>query len=1007
MGNAQLFSYDHFDDVWKAVLEPWFREQEENACEQPFPSVVLTPSPAWAVRLKERLLQKKITLLGLRFWTLKELRHYLLNVLLPGKSLALREDLHLFMALAAMAYQSAHAGKSSNVEAMRICESIVTTPEAFTATYDTIASMGFDSHIFQSKIWLLIAQNFEQLIACSGLLPYWQADRAFLKKRESFNSSLASVLMIGFEEGDWASITLMRAAAEQASNAILCSSLNGNISDTPWRLTWVRNWEQWYGTFQPLPCVCSKHSRSASFEKFEKDDASQKINYRIADNICEEASLIVQQTLCALADSDTERVGIVFLQPSALVHQVTLLLKQLDIPHYDNIGGFPPLGKTQRLILHWAMLQEEPELDALLSFMTLLCEHEKMAASFAKQIEHVLRSAFEDTLTNDLTIIRAYLSKQPTAPLADQAAAFLEEWLPLPPQASFRVFFEKIIAPLKKLVDEPLESFLRNGSSIMATLEDRIVDRDTFLKWLNELLNASKRKRLKTDNHPLAKVILLLAEDAVGLPWHQLIFAGLNQKNEPSYKKDYIGLTETDINKQNHATLSTGAQGKGHWVTHEAKGLIPSSVQWKALREDRLIWLTTNAGHITFTASRFSATDCYQPEPLSERLVHFYQQHCGEVLDAVQLEQIAKETKKWAVTLTPFSNHQRASIIASLPSSNATQKAFKARRDANKPFGAFEMSYHKNIHGALRFSCKTWENFLQRPASVWFEKVLDIEQPKCFNKPIQWRLTQGSWIHLWLSLDSKEPFQKRPDKRSWLQSVKKRATSFRHTVKAVYENADRKLPDWWHACWTETLHVAFHLVELLAEVTEWDYVASEWSLPKNSIVSIDDDTDLHLSGRMDLVFASKALTPDKNDFPSTELWIIDFKTGNDPALNIKHLQNGKGIQLALYAIALNRLGYKRTFVSLLKSDASSSDISDEKRLNAEELTVLNELLQGLLRVQQDRVFGMGTPIRSAYHFVGHFPLATLTIREDILARKWRRSHPLLPLPQALSSNKSA
>lgn len=125
---------------------------------------------------------------------------------------------------------------------------------------------------------------------------------------------------------------------------------------------------------------------------------------------------------------------------------------------------------------------------------------------------------------------------------------------------------------------------------------------------------------------------------------------------------------------------------------------------------------------------------------------------------------------------------------------------------------------------------------------------------------------------------------KRPDKEAWSQAVNKRAASLRLAVREAYEKAGRSLPDWWSACWTEALHNALHFVELLAEVKDWDYMASEWRLPEHCVARMDNgQAGLSLHGRMDLVFSTNALMQDVHDFASAELWVIDFKTGEIPS----------------------------------------------------------------------------------------------------------------------------
>ena len=68
------------------------------------------------------------------------------------------------------------------------------------------------------------------------------------------------------------------------------------------------------------------------------------------------------------------------------------------------------------------------------------------------------------------------------------------------------------------------------------------------------------------------------------------------------------------------------------------------------------------------------------------------------------------------------------------------------------------------------------------------------------------------------------------------------------------------------------------------------------------------------------------------------------------------------------------------------------------QINLETILDLNDLWEGLAAIQRSGVIGMSGPIYSRFAFVGDYPIATLSISDDILSEKWKLSNPLLPLP---------
>ena len=135
----------------------------------------------------------------------------------------------------------------------------------------------------------------------------------------------------------------------------------------------------------------------------------------------------------------------------------------------------------------------------------------------------------------------------------------------------------------------------------------------------------------------------------------------------------------------------------------------------------------------------------------------------------------------------------------------------------------------------------------------------------------------------------------------------------------------------------------------------------------------------------------------------TTVVIIDYKTGSRKSLApspraktpddriasvMKRLSAGDGLQLALYALALQQLGAPNFRVSLL-----TPDIELETQLSEADLPANDPLWRGLATMQDSGAFGMRGELRAEFGFQNDYPLATLAIDSATLDEKWALTHP--------------
>jgi hypothetical protein len=267
-----------------------------------------------------------------------------------------------------------------------------------------------------------------------------------------------------------------------------------------------------------------------------------------------------------------------------------------------------------------------------------------------------------------------------------------------------------------------------------------------------------------------------------------------------------------------------------------------------------------------------------------------------------------------------------------------------------------------------------------------------------------WAVATGQWVHRWLadSVGNGGP-QKFVDvnradeirQRMWNQ-----AREFRERVAALCANRDKVLPDWWRSGWSNALYIADCLAAKVSDLHDWSEMAVEWSLGQPSLIPLSEKEALRVRGRIDLILARGK--SDQSQIGYEGLWVVDYKTGRQRGFSLKELRKkdtperkfrkqlieGRGVQLALYALAVHALGAEHVQLTLL-SPAEQL----EPQFHLADVLAQKDFWSELRRMQDTGGFGMLGPVHSDFGFVRNYPLATLPIDTDLLEAKWALTHP--------------
>ncbi|HEV2966378.1 MAG TPA: PD-(D/E)XK nuclease family protein, partial [Chthoniobacterales bacterium] len=214
------------------------------------------------------------------------------------------------------------------------------------------------------------------------------------------------------------------------------------------------------------------------------------------------------------------------------------------------------------------------------------------------------------------------------------------------------------------------------------------------------------------------------------------------------------------------------------------------------------------------------------------------------------------------------------------------------------------------------------------------------------------------------------------------------------------------LPDWWHSGWGNALYIADCLAAKVSDLHDWSEMAVEWSLSEPSLIPLSENETLRVRGRIDLILARAK--SDQSQIGYEDLWVVDYKTGRQRGFSLKELRKkdtpqrkfrkqlieGRGVQLALYALAVHALGAEHVQLTLL-SPAEQL----EPQFHLADVLAQKDFWSELHRMQETGVFGMLGAVHSDFGFVRDYPLATLPIDTDLLKAKWALTHPALMLEE--------
>jgi len=986
---ASLYLTTSFDAAWQHVFLPWFEAAAPHALEQAAPVAVVTPFRSHAHFFRSRLLAHGVSLLGVRFLAPAQLREFLQRG--SGLNLPLREHLRLLFAIAA---EELAAKIVSAQTGYLVAKSVVRDPDHFLRMFDELGAAGWSLAEIGEPVLREIATRFEKLCRECGFSFVHEADRDAVANAEQLPPQFSSLLVAGFNGAHWPLWPLLQAAVKSSVQASVVLSDPRDEARDPDE-TWVGTWEEVFAAAEPVANGNGDLAQSASTSS---TTIMSKTFFLVGRDATEQARAIVALTAKFLGEDNCERIGILFPQKGALSRLVARFLGSAQIAHNDGIAHWGPSVFDDEAWRAWLDLQQNPRLKFLFRFLRALGANIfEMMSIF--EVEDKLRHAYADVLIDDIDVLREACARSENKATI---ARGLEKVRLLPTAATFSEFLEQTKTIFAQFGWSQhwgeVERLSRNWAERVAQSFSSAI----YLRWLREILGAPSLTRDECGAHPYSRVHLLPYSEAEAQSWSHLIFAGLNDEAWPALDEEFVSDGEIDeFNERNkilnRRAVKRGRQGEGQWSIAEGKTFLLGPAERRQIRRRQLCNLMESAtAGIGVTANLYSETSPSRIANPSEFFSRLYFAARGRGVSQLTLETLEEQTRAWLNGWSPVDPQKADSIIL-----GRTRYAYDMRRQP-RVFGGYEFALQTPPKNPVTLRVTDWEAALKQPPITWMKIFLGVG-PDDENGDA-WATATGQWVHRWLADSVRDKnggaFVELREVNEIRARLVENARQFQRQVQSLCAACEQSLPDWWLSGWSNALYVGDCLAAKLSGLKgDWTHMAPEWTLDSPTNIPLAANEYLRVRGRIDLILARGERARSRLGFE--DLWLIDYKTGRQRGLNLRErrsrepsaekfrklLVKGRGVQLALYALAAHALGASNTQLALL-------GLADELEPQFQLADVLaqKDFWRELYHMQETGAFGMLGPIHSEYGFAYEYPLATLAIDEYLLQEKWAMTH---------------
>ncbi|MDR1528650.1 MAG: PD-(D/E)XK nuclease family protein [Puniceicoccales bacterium] len=803
---------------------------------------------------------------------------------------------------------------------------------------------------FHEALWSGVHENildgdlrafFEYLkkeIVANDFILEQDVDRLLLESASSRKNSMdGQVIFYGFLPFDNAKALMEVAAKCYAQTDVITY----DFGDAEFVHLWINTLEKIFGESTFYLC-----NGDHNFGK--------NVKFQACDTICDEVETTFNQILQLLSQDTSVKIGVCFKDNQTT--QLLMLVDKLEaagLSYCDTIGHPKKSAKHETILSLWGDWQIRRDIPSFCRFCAELLANNLIEREQFNKIISDLAPLQGGCLSDNFDIVLEFANIKNI-----HSFDIVEPYDMHGAKFSFENFYQKFTKAFGDILPSEMVEFLTEQSD--GTIGEKNFFKRNLVKYfVASVISKSQDYTL----NPQANVVLININSAYKQDFTDIFVAGMTAADFDFSGENYW-LSAGIIDRINgHATVRLNSGDTA--VEYPHNYLLTS--QDKKYLQRAIFEILCKKCKLTLsyaTKNYFGNTVEQEPAKIFTEMFHLAQK---EFYSKDQEDLLLKSIPD---TLTHFPDDSLSS--EDIESMEKCTTSYTTRHDLSQNIH----DYCFAIDPCLKLSCSTLERILQKPCTGFYDFVLKLPAMPWYSKLFDKKIALGSFTHEFLQIfEAKNTFIRKHPPDIFYRNIESRSSRMKNMMVRACAAADADVP----ADFSRTVDLATiwakRLVDKLFIMPDWESFRSEYSLPSDLTIKIEDE-ELCLSGRLDFII-SNGNPYDANHFDADTV-IIDFKTGNNVEMterNIKwHMERYSGLQLLLYGIALKTLGFKTVGILMLKPDSNIANAPIDVSYILEQVPgLMGKLSQTIRRGLIERQI-LGKIFRQ--FFIKNVPLAT-------------------------------
>ncbi|MDR2735596.1 MAG: PD-(D/E)XK nuclease family protein [Puniceicoccales bacterium] len=593
-----------------------------------------------------------------------------------------------------------------------------------------------------------------------------------------------------------------------------------------------------------------------------------------------EALAVLDEVEKIISSNEMAHIGIVAPHQNCPVATIIgNFLADKRIPHYSTLPNFGQLDKESSILLGWTTFQQDLSVTSLVAFMRQLLANHKLEFDRFNKVLGEFSKAFDHTFSKNCKTLLAVISQDNSSESID----FFKKYPLLADRATFLDFFKRTEEVFPKVI-------AAEDVAIAMAFKEQITRANFCIRLKASIMNKKCQSNARLKNN--AKIWIITSQQAEKYAFSHGFILSANRQS---------WLTD-------HENVFLGNEAKN--------GINPL---------DRKIT----------TAKTITARKKYFLDNLQRLAPNiFITDHNKNLLSDSAPTHIFESNSDEPQLKNPSATYYSELIYGAQPKPSPVQldqlkQIYNLRRNETIKFGEYDYSLNGKQLGKFIIPCKALERATTHPVDVWNETILGAKNTQHFDPDIDTiRRMVGTLVHNLLDFSfARNVPQKVPGNEMFHKILKARFFGIYNRIKAsagaispLYENILK-----------DSLHIALKLANNVSKIGQNKWFLSEYAI--SGQVTVSESLTINTQGRIDLIIINSP------SFPSSanhcEPIIIDYKTGNNEPLaptkfgkidNFSGEINLTGLQLILYALALESLGCQNPALITLAENFTEEDI---------------------------------------------------------------------------------